>query len=241
MNKVLYIILISLFSLTIFSCAKEEEKTEAPVIAEVYPVTTPTSDPSPNYTFSSTKAGTITYGGSCSSGTTSATSGNNTITFTSLSAGTYSDCTIIVTDSDGNASNTLAVTTFIYESGITYPDNGTYGKNLLSDKEITISTSTGIYYSLRVDKKVDSTVKVIFPIPKSSSHMWWWYPSELEQSGWYEGSGSSGTLGGYRNFITNSGTLYSDLKIFFTGSDNVTIEIYENGVTTPTRTKIISW
>ena len=71
--------------------------------------------------------------------------------------------------------------------------------------------------------------------------MWWWYPSELEQSGWYEGSGSSGTLGGYRNFITNSGTLYSDLKIFFTGSDNVTIEIYENGVTTPTRTKIISW
>ena len=64
MNKILHIILISLFSLTVFSCAKEEEKkTEAPVIAEVYPVTTPTSDPSPDYTFSSTKAGTITYGG----------------------------------------------------------------------------------------------------------------------------------------------------------------------------------
>ena len=46
MNKILHIILISLFSLTVFSCAKEEEKkTEAPVIAEVYPVTTPTSDP----------------------------------------------------------------------------------------------------------------------------------------------------------------------------------------------------
>jgi len=86
--------------------------TTAPVIAEVYPVTTPTSDPSPNYTFSSTKAGTITYGGSCSSGTTSATSGNNTITFLTLSDGTYSDCTIIVTDSDGNASNTLAITSF---------------------------------------------------------------------------------------------------------------------------------
>jgi len=113
MNKILHIILIFLFSLTIFSCAKEEEKkTEAPVIAEVYPVTTPTSDPSPDYTFSSTEAGTITYGGSCSSGTTSATSGDNTITFTSLSAGTYSDCTIIVTDSDGNASNTLAITSF---------------------------------------------------------------------------------------------------------------------------------
>jgi len=112
MNKILHIILISLFSLTVFSCGEKEEEKEAPVIAEVYPVTTPTSDPTPNYTFSSTKAGTITYGGSCSSGTTSATSGNNTITFTSLSDGTYSDCTIIVTDSDGNASNTLAITSF---------------------------------------------------------------------------------------------------------------------------------
>ena len=116
MNKVLYIILIFLFSLTIFSCAKEEEKKEGPVLTEVYPVTTPTSDPSPNYTFSSTKAGTITYGGSCSSGTTSATSGNNTITFLTLSDGTYSDCTIIVTDSDGNASNTLAINTFIVDT-----------------------------------------------------------------------------------------------------------------------------
>ena len=106
MNKVLHIILISLFSLILTSCAKEEEK-EGPVLTEVYPVTTPTDDPSPNYTFSSTKAGTITYGGSCSSGTTSATSGNNTITFLTLSDGTYSDCTIIVTDSDGNASNPL--------------------------------------------------------------------------------------------------------------------------------------
>jgi hypothetical protein len=62
-NKIIHIILISLFSLTVISCAKEEEKkTEAPVIAEVYPVTTPTSDLSSDYTFSSTEAGTITYG-----------------------------------------------------------------------------------------------------------------------------------------------------------------------------------
>ena len=120
MKKLLHIILISLFSLILTSCAdKEEEKKEGPVLTEVYPVTTPTSDPSPNYTFSSTKAGTITYGGSCSSGTTSAISGRNTITFTTLSAGTYSNCTIIVTDSDGNASNTLAVTTFVVDTTTT--------------------------------------------------------------------------------------------------------------------------
>ena len=57
MNKVLYIILISLFSFSVISCAKkEEEKTEAPVIAEVTAVTTLSNDTTPNYTFSSSEA-----------------------------------------------------------------------------------------------------------------------------------------------------------------------------------------
>ena len=125
MNKVLYIILISLFSLTVISCSEDKEEsttdttapvtdTTAPVIAEVTAVTTPTTDTTPNYTFSSTEAGTITYV-SCSSGTTSATSGNNTITLVSLSEGTYSNCTIIVTDSAGNVSNSITLTSFIVD------------------------------------------------------------------------------------------------------------------------------
>jgi len=77
----------------------------SPTLAEVTAVTTPNTDTSPNYTFSSSEAGTITYGGSCSSSTTSATSDNNTITFNALAAGTYSNCTITVTDSAGNASS----------------------------------------------------------------------------------------------------------------------------------------
>ena len=118
MNKVLYLILISLFSLTIFSCNDDKEEftdtdTTAPVIAEVTVVTTPTTDSTPNYTFSSTEAGTIAYGGSCSSSTTTATTDNNTITLISLSNGTYSNCTITVTDTAGNASNTLAITSFV--------------------------------------------------------------------------------------------------------------------------------
>jgi len=82
------------------------------ILTEVTAVTTPTNDTTPNYTFSSSEAGTITYGGSCSSSTTSATSVNNTITLVSLSEGTYSNCTITVTDSAGNVSNTLTITTF---------------------------------------------------------------------------------------------------------------------------------
>ena len=70
-------------------------------LSEVTAVTSPNVDNTPNYTFSSTKAGTITYGGSCTSSTTIAVAGNNTITLNTLSDGTYSDCTITVTpDSD---------------------------------------------------------------------------------------------------------------------------------------------
>ena len=131
MKKFLFVFLISCFSLTIISCSEDKEEsttdTTAPVIAEVTVVTTPTTDSTPNYTFSSTEAGTITYGGSCSSGTTSATSGNNTITFIALSEGTYSNCTIVVKDSAGNASNTLSVTTFIVNttSYVSVGDSGT--------------------------------------------------------------------------------------------------------------------
>ncbi len=97
----------------------------APVLAEVTPVPTPANDTTPDYTFSSTEAGTISYGGSCTSTATTATADNNTITLDTLSEGTYSDCTITVTDTDSNASNVLSVTSFTIDttaptSSITY-------------------------------------------------------------------------------------------------------------------------
>ena len=137
MNKILHILLVLLFSLTIISCGTDDggssssdnsssttsdeetsttTDTTAPVIAEVNAVTTPTDDNTPNYTFSSDEAGTITYGGSCSSSTTSALSGNNTITLVALNDGTYSNCSIIVTDSAGNLSNTLTITSFTVDT-----------------------------------------------------------------------------------------------------------------------------
>ena len=68
-----------------------------PILSEVTAIITPTLDTTPNYTFSSSKAGTITYGGPCSSSTTIAVAGNNTITLNALASGTYEDCTISVT------------------------------------------------------------------------------------------------------------------------------------------------
>ena len=98
------LIIISILLLT--SCINREDDVDtaatAPIIAEVTAVATPTNDSTPDYTFSSTEAGTITYGGSCSSSTTTAIAGNNTITLNTLSDGTYSNCTITVTDNSGD-------------------------------------------------------------------------------------------------------------------------------------------
>lgn len=85
--------------------------TSSPTISEVTPIVSGTNA-NPSYTFTTSEAGTISYGGSCSSGTTSATSGSNTIIFNTLSPGTYSNCTITVTDLASNISNVLSVASF---------------------------------------------------------------------------------------------------------------------------------
>lgn len=78
------------------------EEDFAPILTQVTPVPTYTNSATPSYTFNSTKAGTISYSGDCSSSTTSAIAGDNTIIFNALSGGTHSNCTITVTDSYGN-------------------------------------------------------------------------------------------------------------------------------------------
>jgi len=87
----------------------------APTLAEVTAVATPANTAAPSYVFNTTEAGTTTYGGGCTSSTGSAVSGHNTISFNSLSDGSYS-CTITVTDAAGNVSSTLHVTAFTIDT-----------------------------------------------------------------------------------------------------------------------------
>lgn len=123
-NYLIYYLLITL-SIIVNSCSegfKEEYSKIFIVLKEVTAITTPTTDTTPDYTFSSTESGDITYGGSCSSSTTSATSGNNTITISSLSDGTYADCTITVTktianeNSESKLSGSLTITSVTVSS-----------------------------------------------------------------------------------------------------------------------------
>ena len=93
-----------------------EKDTTPPVIIEVHPISTPTDDNTPEYTFNSTEAGTITYEGDCLSSTTTIVPGNNQITFDYLDEGTYSNCTITVTDASFNVSEILNVRTFTIDT-----------------------------------------------------------------------------------------------------------------------------
>ena len=99
MKNYLICYLFITLSIIVNSCTEgfEEEYLKISIaLKEVTAITTPTTDTTPDYTFSSTGSGAITYGGSCSSSTTIATTGNNTITLNTLGVGTYTDCTIKV-------------------------------------------------------------------------------------------------------------------------------------------------
>lgn len=82
----------------------------------VTPITTPSTTSTPSLVFSSSKAGTVTFGGACTSISTVAVFGNNIVVLNSLPAGTYSNCTITVTDATNNASNVLTIPTFTISS-----------------------------------------------------------------------------------------------------------------------------
>ena len=124
----------------------------APSLSQATAVTTPTNSTTPSYAFSSNEAGTISYGGSCSSGTTTASSGTNSISFNTLSESTYSNCTITVTDSAGNASTALSVNTFVVDTtapslsqatAVTTPTNSTTPTYVFSSDEAGTITYGG--------------------------------------------------------------------------------------------------
>jgi hypothetical protein len=90
--------------------------TVAPTLSEVTPISTPTNNSKPSYTFSSSEIGKITYGGSCLSVTTTAIAGNNTIVLKSLPDGGYSNCAVTVTDAAGNTSSPLDISSFTIDT-----------------------------------------------------------------------------------------------------------------------------
>jgi hypothetical protein len=89
-----------------------------PVLMVVTPVPSETYDQTPDFTFSSTHAGTIIYGGDCSSSTMNAVAGDNTVTFDSLSFGLHDNCTVAVKNALDLTSAKLDVPDFTVKMGI---------------------------------------------------------------------------------------------------------------------------
>ncbi|PIY63365.1 hypothetical protein COY93_00310, partial [Candidatus Uhrbacteria bacterium CG_4_10_14_0_8_um_filter_58_22] len=88
----------------------------SPAVYETAPILV-TTDTTPNYTFASGVAGAITYGGSCSSATATAVAGSNTVTFSTLSVGAYTDCTISVGGTTLNVSGFDVISGFAGGAG----------------------------------------------------------------------------------------------------------------------------
>ena len=138
-----------------------------PTVAEVTAVVTPNNDTTPNVTFSSTEAGTLTVGGSCGSASEGViSSGNTTITLTqtnnlsALADSSYNDCTITVTDSAGNGSNVLTLSSFVVD--LTPPsvdvnatkilnegDTGVIVSDTLLSSSDSSSSATSITYTVK--------------------------------------------------------------------------------------------
>jgi len=134
-----------------------------PVLTEVAHITESTTDNTPDYTFNTTEAGSISYGGSCVSSSTVAEIGDVTVTFEELAVGSYNDCTITVTDAVSNVSNILVLSAFtildntppsivsvtsekedgIYGVGEVIDIIVTFSKEVTSVGEVTVTLETG--------------------------------------------------------------------------------------------------
>lgn len=88
-----------------------------PAITQVTPVPENNAPATPSYTFNSATTGIIKLTGDCATATSQAVVGNNTITFNALAAGTHNNCTLTVTDSTGQVSNTIFIPSFTVGSG----------------------------------------------------------------------------------------------------------------------------
>ena len=202
--------------------------TSAPILSEVTPVSTPTNNSTPNYTFNAGEAGNITYGGSCSSVTNSAVAGDNTISFDSLSDGTYSDCTITVTDSAGNPSDPLSVSTFTVDTQapevstpFVSPDPTNHPPQILADAVDALSNIVSAIFSVddpdflfakpleALDGFFDSLAETLFG-PENTNGMD--YPGEGLHTlyvGAYDEAGNFGSNSGPFTVDTNAPTVES--------------------------------
>ena len=124
-----------------------------------------------SYGFRSSKAGTISYSGSCFSSTRNAIEGDHHILFVTMVEGIYDNCAIQVTDSEGNMSEPLQIPSFRVD--FTAPELSKVGRFRVRSRNVEIgikaSEAGSLVYSgscsgdLQHLKKGKSDVMISFP------------------------------------------------------------------------------
>jgi hypothetical protein len=122
--------------------------------------------------------------------------------------------------------------------GISYPEKGVNGDNLLREGPIVVMSKPMIY-SLRADLAQGNKIKVVFPIPDDPNNGWSFFRYCGVLAGWRYVP-MTGESGHEIHFWTDSPG-HADLPAYFTGHNTIELKIYENDGMNPARTKTLSW
>jgi hypothetical protein len=88
-----------------------------PVLAEIKPVAKKIHTNRPNYSFKTSKSGTLRFIGKCRGNVDKAVVGINHIALLTVEPGVYDDCTMTLTDSSNNQSQPLKISPFVLVGG----------------------------------------------------------------------------------------------------------------------------
>ncbi len=105
-----------------------------------------------SYGFRSSKAGTISYSGSCFSSTRNAIEGDHHILFVTMVEGIYDNCAIQVTDSEGNMSELLQVPSFRVD--FSAPELSQVGRFRVQSRNVEIGIKSSEAGSLGLLRKL---------------------------------------------------------------------------------------
>ena len=125
---------------------------------------------------------------------------------------------------------------------IIYPATGAFGVNVLKKDTTNIVSSGGIIggtshpYSLVANLPVNTSLKVVIKETSNKSGLWGYVVGS--SVGWAIGTFNNSV---YSQTLTATGQVNTDVRFYFYNNATAVIDIYENGATTPTRTKNINW
>ncbi len=135
---------------------------------------------------------------------------------------------IVIPDFEKYVQEFITKSTYTPSKAITYPANGNYGPNILSDSVTNIKSKFTNHYSMKANLPVGTSLRVVIKGGK------WYYALAPAPTNWDVNIYNDNTK--TQEFTVIENNKPNDIYMLF-DEGIVTIEFYENGATTPTRTK----